>query len=401
MIGYACLIEADARLKYKTLRLKNLEEQSFKDIIDHNLDILEKMIRYNIKNDIKVFRISSDIIPLASHKHNKFDWKKYSEKRFSYIGTLIKENNINVSMHPGQYTIINSKSYEVVNNSIKELEYHSAVLDLLKTNISSKMILHIGGVYGNKDLAIERFITNYKKLSKKVKDRLVIENDDRSFNISDVLYISKKTQAPVVFDNLHHKINPPKEEKSIYEWIKLAGETWNTKQKIHYSEQRKNARAGSHSYTIGHKEFMNFYNGLEDKDIFIMLEVKDKNLSCLKINNIIKEVKINQIEKSWAIYKYYVLSKDQNIYKEIRELLKDKYNFNKFKYYDLIEEALELPFNEKNDKNALEHVFGYFKDVISEKEKKMYLRVKHKKKFLLKMAVKYNIDYIIKSLYMY
>lgn len=408
-IGYACIILGNEKYKLKNLRLKSLSEEKLKCIISHNLKALEKMIDYNILMGINLFRISSDIIPFGGHKANNLDWVNLFDEDFSRISKKIKSNNIRVSMHPGQYTVLNSPKGEVVNNAVSDLIYHAMFLDALDLDKRSKMVLHIGGIYNDKKSAINRFIKEYKNLDESVKKRLIIENDDKSYNIEDLLYISSKTNCPVVFDNLHHQINKPNQEKDIYSWIKLTSKTWmkdDGRQKLHFSIQRKEAKIGSHSNTIYLDEFLWFYKNLENKDVDIMLEVKDKNLSAIKINNIINKTDISHIEKEWARYKYFVLSKSQKLYLEIRDLLKNKLNLKIIEFYKIIEKAYDLPYNESNFINSIDHIWGYFKDICTETEKKKYLRLKEDKKsiiknFLLKLADKYNIEYLLNSYFFY
>jgi UV DNA damage endonuclease len=147
-----------------------------------------------------------------------------------------------------------------------------------------KIILHIGGVYGDKLLAVKRFVTNFKHLPVSITGRIVVENDDKSFNICDVLDIGSVLRVPVVFDNLHNAINPCNRQKNDVSIINECKNTWKRKdgvQKIHYSQQDPNKRPGSHSNSIFVDEFINFIDSLGRDDIDIMLEVKDKNLSAL------------------------------------------------------------------------------------------------------------------------
>ena len=198
-------------------------------------------------------------------------------------------------MHPGQYTILNSPNEHVVKNAIIDLKYHSDFLDSIGTDSTSKIVLHIGGIYGDKNIAIKRFINNFQKLDNQIKKRLVIENDDKSYNINDVLEISKIINIPVVYDNLHNKVNNYDESKSDLYWIKKCSSTWKKedgKQKIHYSEQDIEKRQGSHSTSINEKKFLKFYNIVRNINLDIMLEVKDKDLSAIKCIKLIENKEI-------------------------------------------------------------------------------------------------------------
>lgn len=186
-IGYACLTKGLRETNFKSCILKNATDENLLSIIEHNLNSLEKIIYYNIENNIKLFRISSDIIPFASNPVNKLQWWKVFGDKLLSIGLKAQQSGMRLSMHPGQYTVLNSPKADVVERAIKDLEYHTTFLDSLNISSENKIILHIGGVYGDKENAIKRFIDNYKLLDQKIRKRLVIENDDRCFNIEDVL----------------------------------------------------------------------------------------------------------------------------------------------------------------------------------------------------------------------
>lgn len=283
-IGYACITIEVPNTGMRTCLLKNVSEEKLLELILHNLNSLENMIDYNIKNDIRLFRISSDLIPFGSSHVNKIPWWDVYRSKLSVIGDKIKNNGIRVSMHPGQYTILNSPDKDVVNRAIQDLSYHSKVLDSLGVGMDHKIVLHIGGVYGDKLLAAKRFVTNFKHLPVSITDRIVLENDDKSFPICDVLEIGSVLIVPVVFDNLHNKVNPCSEHMNDVSIVNECKNTWKKKdgvQKIHYSQQDPNKRPGSHSNSIFVDEFINFIDNLGRDDIDIMLEVKDKNLSAL------------------------------------------------------------------------------------------------------------------------
>jgi len=290
-IGYACLTVGVENTGQKTCRQANATEDKLKELIGHNLNALENIIDYNIENDIILFRISSDVIPFGSSPVNTIKWQEIFEKKFMDIGEKILTSGMRVSMHPGQYTVLNSPNDLVVQRAIEDLNYHTLFLDSLGLSSRHKIILHIGGVYQDKNQAVQRFIQQYNQLTPGIKDRLVLENDDKSYNIKEVLDIGKNVKAPVVFDNLHNLIKTSEEEKSEFEWIEECKLTWKEKdgvQKIHYSQQDPLKKPGSHSSGIRVEEFMSFYEKLDRSDIDIMLEVKDKNISAVACMNAIK-----------------------------------------------------------------------------------------------------------------
>jgi len=415
-IGYACIHIGSENTKMSSIRLKNASEDNLRRIISKNLDALESIINYNIHNEIKLFRISSDIIPLGSHPLNTIKWWVEYENRLASIGNLIKKANIRVSMHPGQYTVLNSINSDVVGRAIKDLEYHCRFLHSLGCDQSCKIVLHIGGIYSDKQASMERFISNYKRLNIHVKNRLVIENDDKSYSIEDVLMIFQRTGIPVVFDNLHHSLNKSSESLSVYDWIDKCKKTWTSKdgkQKIHYSQQNINGVRGAHSNTIKSYDFLRFYNGLHSKDIDIMLEVKDKNLSAKKCILLTDEkLKIQELENEWAKYKYFVLSRSAQTYNAIRNLLKDKTNPSAMSFYKLLENAQLCDEDVGAEINAAQHVWGYVKKDASERDKKRFNKLINEyrigsrslnavKKLLFKLAKEQSIGYLLDSLYFY
>ena len=284
-IGYACLTVDVEGTTIRTCRLDSATHERMASLVSQNIDALNRILDYNRANHIRMFRISSDIIPFGSNKAVNFPWQTLYAEALQAFGKKAKQYDIRLSMHPGQYTVLNSEHPHVVENAIRDLAYHCDFLDAMGMNATNKIILHIGGIYGDKPAAIERFKSNYITLEDRIKARLIIENDDKCYTAEEVLVIGQKLKIPVVFDNLHHAINPSSASQPIKEWIAACAKTWRKKdgvQKIHYSQQAQGKRAGSHSETIDLPTFLRFYKTLPTTDLDIMLEVKDKNVSALK-----------------------------------------------------------------------------------------------------------------------
>lgn len=254
------------------------------------MDCLEKIIEYNIEHGFLFFRITSDLIPFASHEVCNFDWQNYFSERFDKIGDRIKENNIRISMHPGQYTVLNSKDENVRKRAISDLEYHKDVLDLMGLGTEAKINIHVGGVYGNKEKSLERFVKIYRNLDESVKGRLIVENDEKSYTVKDCLSISKKLGVPVTFDNLHHKINNNGE--SLREALKMVKRTWSGSDGlpiVHYSSQQSSGRTGMHAESIDLNHFQSFIEKTKPIDFDLILEIKDKEESAEKVMEKINE----------------------------------------------------------------------------------------------------------------
>lgn len=410
-IGYASQTVGIPGVKFKTTRLKNITDEKLIELIHSNLHSLDLIFDYNIKNNIQMFRISSDIIPFGSHEANKLKWWELFQEELVALGKKAQDNDIRLSMHPGQYTVLNSPNIDVVHRAAADLLYHTRFLDAMVLDESHKIILHVGGVYGEKKSAMERFIENYKQLDERIHKRLIIENDDRQYTISEVLEISEKANIPVVFDNLHHASNPA-HELSEAEWIIESRKTWTTKdgqQKIHYSQQDPTKRMGAHSHTIDLKEFSEFYSRLPTEEIDIMFEVKDKNLSAVKGINLLVTPHIKYLEKEWGRYKYWILEHSPQIYNEIRQLLKDKKRYPVIDFYELIDEALENPVTGGAAVNAAQHIWGYVDDIADEKTEVKYEKeiakvatgdsTRSLKRILWQLSKTKEQQYLIDSLY--
>lgn len=412
-IGYACLAVAVQNSEMKSCTLKNASPERLLSLVEHNLTSLQNLIDYNAENGIELFRISSDIIPFGSHMAVDLPWQEVFSKNLELLGKKIAAAKIRVSMHPGQYTVLNSTDNKTVERSIQDLDYHTKFLDSLGLGSEHKLILHLGGAYGNKNQAKERFISHFGYLDEAIKRRLVIENDDSLFNISDILETSEKINIPAVFDNLHNLISPVDENISEFELITLCAKTWKPsdgKQKIHYSQQGSGRKPGAHSESVNIDTFLKFSQQLENPNIDIMLEVKDKNMSALKCLNCISDRGMKALEAEWARYKYAVLERSPRLYLEIRELLKDKSVYSAVGMYRMIEEALSMPLKTANAANAAQHVWGYFKDIATESEKTRFLRLMTKineggfiqiKNNLFSLAKKYEQVYLLNGYYFY
>lgn len=282
-IGYPCINWSIGCKSNKTFRLKSYSEERLIETVDKNLDCLIHILEFNIKHNIKFFRITSDLVPFASHPICKFDWQEYFKERFKEIGNLIESHNIRISMHPDQFVLINSLKNIVFENSLKELDYHVELVDLMELDTSAKIQIHVGGIYGDKERSIKRFIERFEKLDETIKRRLVIENDDKRYSLKDCLLVNAETGIPVLFDIFHHELN--NSEEKISEAFRLFTKTWRKKDGIpmvDYSSQQKGELKGKHTKSIDLEHFKNFLTLTKPFDFDIMLEIKDKEKSALK-----------------------------------------------------------------------------------------------------------------------
>ena len=276
-----------------TFRLRNYSPENLIEKVTNNLDCLQKILNFNVSNNLLFFRISSDLIPFASHPVCKFDWKDYFHEQFIQLGRFIKEHKIRISMHPDQFVLINSPNKEIVEKSIRDLTWHCEVLDLMELDNSAKVQIHVGGVYNDKDLAVGRFIENYKGLPKIIQKRLAIENDERLYSLNDCLFISQKTGIPIIFDSFHHScLN---NDETIFQALRLVQKTWGKQDGIpmtDYSSQEPNCKKGKHAEHINITDFKQYLTLTNGIDFDIMLEIKDKEKSALEAIKLVSDLKL-------------------------------------------------------------------------------------------------------------
>jgi len=292
-LGYACINLTTGIPVNKTCKLANASEENLRELIQSNLLGLNKVLEWNKANNIKLFRISSDTIPFASHPINTIKWWQDYKNEFNDLGNFIKENDIRIYMHPRNVVYLNSPDPKIIDSSIKELEWHVKFFECLGLDYTNKIVFHVGGGYGDKPEAVKRFIKVYNNLPEHFKSRLTLENDDRMYNVWDLIKINESTGIPLVYDNLHHEVfNTHKlEDKDVETIMKKFFSTWDEKSglpDIHYSSQKENARAGSHSDAINMDSFAEFFLKYYHLDFDIIFETKNKEKSVLAVYEMLK-----------------------------------------------------------------------------------------------------------------
>jgi UV DNA damage endonuclease len=289
-IGYPCINRSIGCSANRTFRLASYSEERLIETVTGNLACLKKILAWNAGHDICFFRITSDMVPFASHPVCTFPWSDHFRDELADIGEFIRHTGTRISMHPDQFIILNAPDKDVVSRSIAELAYHASVLDAMGLDTTAKIQLHIGGVYGDKNESLARFARVYKNLDPSIRRRLVIENDDRRFTAADCMAVHEMTGIPVLFDTFHHSCNSSGEDLS--DALRSTGETWKTSDGIpmvDYSSQYPGKRAGSHAVHIDTGDFRKFLLLSIPCDRDIMLEIKDKEASALAAIELVRK----------------------------------------------------------------------------------------------------------------
>jgi UV DNA damage endonuclease len=257
-----------------------------------NCEDLEKIIEWNEQNNIKFFRMSSELFPWASEHGIKAlpDYERIAEV-LHRAGNKAKQYGQRLSFHPGPFNVLTSNKENVVLNTIKDLSIHGEVMDLLDQPRTpyAKINIHVGATYGDKPAALARFCENFHRLPESVKTRLTVENDDRASMYSTRELVEKvhsRIGIPVVHDLHHHTFCPG--GLSAEDAIGLAVKTWgDVKPVIHYSQSRAEeqgdpsimAKAHSDSYWLPVETY--------GYDVDVMLESKRKELSLFKMRELL------------------------------------------------------------------------------------------------------------------
>jgi len=296
-IGYACInmtlgsqkpkITTNRGMIRKTFDAKGLPYVS--ELVLQNVRDLIQVIKWNEQNSIKFYRMSSEIFPWMSEYDfsDLPDYKKICTLLLG-AGNLAKKYKQRLTFHPGPFNVLASPNDNVVKKTIVDLNKHSQIMDLmgLSTTPYNKINIHVGGVYGDKVSALQRWVDGFKLLDDNTKSRLTIENDDKqsAYTVRDLMFIHENTGIPIVFDYHHHTCHP--DGMTHKEALEIAISTWpkNITPIVHVSEPRdeKNFRA-HHDYV---------YNKIDSYgyDIDIMMEAKAKELAVLEYKNIHKDL---------------------------------------------------------------------------------------------------------------
>lgn len=209
-----------------------------------SIEYVDAIFDYLAEKKISMYRISSDFAPYLTHPdlpqfHNQLEEAK---TELAALGKRAQELKLRLSFHPSQYILLNSPSEKTTATSLRDLDAQAAILDLLGQNDDGVVVTHVGGVYDDRDAARARFIERFAKLSEAGRRRLVLENDDKSWGVDDVLRIHEATGIRGIFDHQHHNCFNPlgiSAEEACCKIIK----TWNRgRPKIHFSSPRQENR---------------------------------------------------------------------------------------------------------------------------------------------------------------
>ena len=269
-------------MRRKTFDAKGLDYVS--ELSLQNVKDLETHIHWNNEHNIKLFRLSSQIFPWMEEYNwaDLKDWNEISDRMLD-IGNLATESGQRLTMHPGPFHCLASPNPKVVDRTIIGLDKHAEQFDMMgfKPSHYNKINIHVGGAYGDKESALDRFCKNFKLLSDSTKKRLVVENDDSptEYSVKDLYEgVYKRINTPVTFDYFHHKFNTG--DQTEEEALKLAATTWpeGITQCCHYSESRRKEKLDESIRPQAHSDII--YEKIQtyglEPDIVIEAKLKEQ-----------------------------------------------------------------------------------------------------------------------------
>jgi len=297
-IGYACInstlqaaggITTNRGMRQKTFNEKGLNYVS--ELALQNCRDLVTIVKWNEEMGIKLFRMSSDLFPWMT-LYDFTDLPDYDKiaNLLKGVGVLAKKYNHRLTFHPSHFNALGSPNPKVVEKTIKELNKHSDIMDLMGLSVThyNKINIHVGGAYGDKQSALDRWCNNFDKLSDNTKLRLTIENDDKAnmYSVVELVEgITKRTGVPVVFDYYHHKFCTG--GLTEQEALELAASTWpeGIIPCTHYSESRRKEHLDESIKAQAHSDLINGPIETYGNNIDVVVEAKHKELAVLNYGN--------------------------------------------------------------------------------------------------------------------
>ncbi|THF78723.1 UV DNA damage repair endonuclease UvsE [Cohnella fermenti] len=290
MANFAKLDDREAGLR----RLELLAEENLRNTL--------RLLKHCKYMDVKVYRLTSKLIPLATHEALA-DWSPYEPlaPAFAEVGRFAKENGMRLSFHPDHFTVLSTPREEVLEKSVRDLEHHVRQLELMGLDDRALCNIHVGGSYGDKPSAGQRFLRNFASMPERLRRRITLENDDKTFNAAETLEISEEAGAPMVLDIHHHQVNnagePPESlwPRICRTWRRFSPEEageHSLPPKIHVSSPKSATDPRSHADYVDLQPLLSFLTAIANDTpaLDVMIEAKKKDGALLKLMDDLREV---------------------------------------------------------------------------------------------------------------
>ncbi len=290
-LGYACLNmtlgkEGGFRSMIKKTWMEKGLEHASRLGVDNSVTLC-RIIEWNNRFGVKVYRMSSDMFPWASEYRFEDlpDWLEI-RSNLERAGKLARDGGQRLSFHPGQFNCLTSNSEKVIENCIRDLAIHGVLMDVIGMPRSpgAKINIHLGGSFGDRESAMDRWCSNWGRIPASVQSRLTIENDDKAnlFSVSDIHRgIYSRLGVPIVMD-FHHAKFRRSEGMSERDEFLMAASTWpeGIRPVTHYSESA--TKEGKDVNPTAHSDLV--YDEIPDYGLEFdcVIEAKAKELAVFK-----------------------------------------------------------------------------------------------------------------------
>jgi UV DNA damage endonuclease len=270
-----------------------------------SLAYLRDIFLYLGRQDIHMYRMSADLAPYVSHPdlprfHGQIE---ECRRELLQLGIMAEESDLRLSFHLPLVSVLNAIDEDVALQSVRQVTAHAQILNGMDLEPEAVVVGHVGGIYGDREGALVRFVQRHQKLPPDVRSRLVLENDDRRFSVSDILWVHEQTGTPLVFDRLHFQNHNP-QRMSEREALEMCLRTWpeGVRPKIHFSSPRTAMRIverkiggdpllraphpRQHADFIDPFQFSAFLRNIQGgglPEFDVMLEAKAKDLAVLHL----------------------------------------------------------------------------------------------------------------------
>ena len=292
-LGYACINMTLGKQKPKVTTNRSMIKRTFLEkgleyageLSLQNARDLFTILEWNNQNNIKCFRLSSDIFPWASeYGIENSPYYKRIQTILQACGNYATKHGIRITAHPGPFNVLVSPNEDVVQNTITDLTIHADIMDFMGLSRTpyNKLNIHCNGVYGDKESAMDRFCKNFERLPESVQSRLTVENDDKAsmYSVKDLYEgIHKRIGIPIVFDYHHYKFNTGGQTEQ--EALELAISTWpdDIVPVVHYSESRSEEQLDESIKPQAHSDLIKQLPNTYGHNVDIMVEAKHKELA--------------------------------------------------------------------------------------------------------------------------
>lgn len=278
-------------------------------IAAENLQNTLRVMHHAVAHDIRIYRLSSKLIPLLGHELTAgWDfWGKLGPE-FKAVGAYAREKEMRVSFHPDHYTLLNSKSKDVIDHSIADLERHVKMFELMDLDERAKLVMHVGGSFKDKAESLQRFQTTWERVPEHVRKRVTLENDDKTYTALETLSLCETLGIPMVLDIHHHRCNPGGE--NLRDLVPRIFRLWaptGLVPKIHVSSPKSEDDIRSHADFIDLDDllpFLDLAREAGDTGLDIMVEAKQKDESAIRLSQALARVNgVKQVDGATFLYK--------------------------------------------------------------------------------------------------